>query len=367
MLWRDTWTVVPTGLKSLRDTVRERVSAGLLPALGQAGGLLAGARRGPASDESYELYLRASALTMDAAANPEALRLLERATTLDPDFAPAWYELAFRAYRHEVLGEGGGAAHETALRAVARAVSLDPDLLPAVVLRITLDANVGLVAEAYRSAAELARRRPGSAEAHHSLSYALRYGGNQAEAARECRLARTLDPTYPSLWSCYWTFVFLADYEQAQSFNAIARDRQPELHASVLADILTRSGDRAGAREAIAPISDETMGVDLQRACLQEPRPPGTAALVERDVARMPTMRDPEQIYWYGAVFADCGFAEASFRFLDKSIDGGYCSYVALDHDTLWDSVRQRPEFRRLRERARQCHERFLAETGAPG
>jgi TolB-like protein len=365
-LWRDTWTVSPKDLKSLRDTVRERVSVGLLPALGLAGDLLAGARRRPASQESYELYLRASALAADTVPSREAMRLLERATTLDPDFAPAWYELAFRAYRHDVLGEGGRASHETAIRAVSRAVALDPDLLPAVAFKITLDASLGQVAEAYRSAAELARRRPGSAEAHHALSYALRYGGAQAEAARECRVARGLDPSNPSLWSCYWTFLALGDYEQAESFNAIAREHQPELHAAVLADIRTRSGERARAREAMALASDETTGADLQRACLQEPRPAGTAALVQRDVAKLATIRDPEALYWYGAVLADCGFEDAALRFLASSIEGGYCSFTALGVDTMWDRARERPAFHELREKARACQERFLAETGAP-
>lgn len=99
-----------------------------------------------------------------------------------------------------------------------------------------------------------------------------------------------------------------------------------------------------------------------------ERRPPHVADLVKRDLARIATyLNDSEGRYWYGALMADCGFEEAGFRFLAKSIDDGYCSSVALDNDTLWDRVRQRPEFRRLRERARECHERFVAETGAPG
>lgn len=367
-LWRDTWTVSRKDLKSLRDTVRERVSAGLLPALGQSGALLAGAGRRPASEEGYELFLRATSLSLDPGPNEEALPLLERATALDPEFAPAWHELARRLSRDSALGGGGQVSHERAIRAGERAVALDPDLLEAAVFKMTnLGANLGRVAESYRSAAELVRRRPGSAEAHFALSYALRYGGAQAEAARECRVARSLDPSYPSLWACYWTFLALGDYEQAESFNAIARDRQPELHASVLADIWTRKGERNRARQAMTRVSDQLTGADVQRACLQEPRATGVADLVKRDLARIATYaRDSEGRYWYGALVADCGFEEVAFRFLAHSIDDGYCSFTALGEDRMWDGVRDRPRFRELREEARRCRDRFLAETGAP-
>lgn len=368
VLWRDTWTVAPTDLRSLRATIRERVSAGLLPALGQPRTLLSGAGRGPADGEGYELYLRACALTWDTAPNKEAMRLLERATALDPEFAPAWYELANRSRRDAAFSDGGGASLARSGLATERAVALDPDLLPAVTLRITLDANDGRVPQAYRAAEDLLARRPSSSKAHFARSYALRYGGAMADAARECRLARALDPSDPELWRCYWTFTHLRAYEQAESFAELARQRQPELHAAVLADIWTRKGDRDGARRSMVNVPDEVMGADVQRACLQAPRPAGIADLVKRDLARLHTYAyDSEGRYWYAALVADCGFEDAAFRFLSSSIESGYCSSVALDNDPLWDRIRERPRFRELREQARRCRDRFIAETGVAG
>ena len=174
-----------------------------------------------------------------------------------------------------------------------------------------------------------------------------------------------LDPTDPSLWSCLWTFLHLGDYEQAESFAMLAKQRQPELHEAVLADIRIRKGDRAAARQKLGLVSDQILGIDVQRACLQEPPPPSTAELVRRDVARSDTYHhDPEGRYWYAAMMADCGFEAAAFRFLDSSIKGGYCSLVALEHDPLWSRVRARPRFRELREQARECRDRFVRETG---
>jgi TolB-like protein len=368
VLWRDTWTVSPQELTSLRDSVRERVSTGLLPALGNPADLLAGAKRGPASAVSYELFLRATGLTVDVGPNREALRLLERATALDPSFAPAWLELARRLDYDSSLYDGGEEAFSRASQAAERAASLDPDLLPAAVYKTNRDANQGRVVEAFRAAAALVKRRPDSSKAHFALSYALRYGGAMKEAATECRLARTLDPTDPGLWSCYWTFIHLNDYEQAESFARLGAAQHPDLHGGVLADIWTRKGDRTAARAVIAQSSDELKGTDIQRACLQEPHPAATAEFVKRDLARSANyIHDSEGQYWYGALMADCGFEAAALHFLELSLKGGYCSLVALDHDPLWGPVRSRPRFLQLREQARECRDRFAREARASG
>jgi TolB-like protein len=368
ILWRDTWTLSPQQLTSLRDSVRERVSQGLLPALGNPSSLLAGAKRGPASAESYELFLRAAGLTFEMNPNREALRLLERAAAIDPDFAQAWLERARRLDYESTFYDGGTEAYAKAGEAAERAASLDPDLLAAAVYKANRDVNQGRVVESYRAAVELLKRRPDSGQAHFALAYALRYGGATEQAAQECRTARSLDPTDPGFWSCYWPFVYLEDYEQAESFARLAAARHPILIAGVLADIWTRKGDRAAARQVLVQGSDPLLGLDVQRACLREPRPPGIAQLVERDLARSHTYaNDSEARYWYAALMADCGFEAAAFRFLELSIKGGYCSFVALDHDPLWNPVRARPRFLELRERARECRDRFLRESRVSG
>ena len=252
---------------------------------------------------------------------------------------------------------------EDVLRAASRAVAIDPDLLSAAVNKITLDTNVGRLVEAFQAAVELVRRRPSSAQAHFARGYVLRYGGAVQESARECLLARSLDPD-PILFSCYWTFLHLGDYEQAEAFARLGASRSPQLVASVIADIRTRKGDRAGARAAMIEVHDELTGASLQRSCLQDPKPADIATLVERNEQEGARQLDSESQYWYGALFADCGFEDAAFRFLARSLDGGYCSFPALDSDRLWDSVRTRPAFLELRARARECRDRFLAATG---
>jgi TolB-like protein/Tfp pilus assembly protein PilF len=364
ILWRDTWTVPVHALTSLRESVRERVSSGLLPALGNPSGLLAGAQRGPASAEGYELYLRATGLTLDKVPNGEARRLLERATALDPDFAPAWLELARRLDADSVYYGGGEEDFAKASLASERAASLDADLLPAAVYKNNRAVNQGRVVEAFRAAVELVKRRPDSGQAHFALAYALRYGGATDAAAQECRVARSLDPNDPGFFGCYWTFIYLQDYEQAESFARLVAARHPDLHAGLLADIWMRKGDRAAARAVMAQASPELTGVEIQRACLQEPHPPGTADLVKRDLERSKTyFHDSEAHYWYAALMADCGYETEAFHYLEVSVKGGYCAFVALDHDTLWTAVRSRPRFLQLRDEARACRDRFAREA----
>ena len=85
----------------------------------------------PLNAEAYEFYLRSLALNDDIKSNQEAIGLLDQATSLDPNYAPAWYELALRHYD---LGSFGGGSEEEIRKsenAAERAQKLDPNFIRA--------------------------------------------------------------------------------------------------------------------------------------------------------------------------------------------------------------------------------------------
>jgi tetratricopeptide (TPR) repeat protein len=300
----------------------------------------------------------------DPQANKEAITLLERAVSLDPSFAPARLELSQRSSVDHILAGGGEASFERATRAAERAVSLAPDLLPAAVNKVMLDANAGELVDAYRAATDLVRRRPGSGKAHFALSYVLRYAGAVRAAARECTVAESLDPSDPQLWSCFWTFVYTGELARAEAFVRTALPLHPQVALSTLGDLRMRKGDRAGALEMVAQAGSEITATDIQRGCLEQPRPAGLAKLVDDRESEYAGWRDSEGHYWYGALLADCGLPEAAFRALGRAVDTGYCSYPALDTDPAWSAVRSHPGFLALRARGVECRRRFLEATG---
>ncbi len=58
-------------------------------------------------------------------------------------------------------------------------------------------------------------------------------------------------------------------------------------------------------------------------------------------------------------MLAYCGRPEAALRFVERAVDGNFCSYPALDQDPIWAAMRSEPEFQRVRGKAKACYDRF--------
>src|SRR5438105_1702193 len=149
LLWRDVFDVPAADLITMRKELAARVESGLLPRLAVHGGR-EGSR--PNNPEAYSLYLRAVAASSDPAPNAEALKQLEQAVALDPNYAPAWAALARRDYYSYSYAGGGPAALARAQESAARALALDPNLVEAATRLIVMRTEEGQTAEAYRDA-----------------------------------------------------------------------------------------------------------------------------------------------------------------------------------------------------------------------
>jgi len=261
------------------------------------------------------LYLRSSATGLDPLPNKEAIHLLDRSLDLDPGFAPAWLALALRLRFDNLLSDGAEGGYPRAVEAVERAVTLDPELFPARVEQIKMSVEMGRHAEAYRAASDLIDQRPSSAAAHAALAYALRYGGEVEASARACRLAMSLDPEGLFIRSCMWSLTHTADFEGTLEMLAGASELQ--IIDSLRADVLMRMGEDARALEAMAEIGDEFAGIDLQRGCIQDPRPAGLEQIVADHELEYAGWGDPEALYWFAALMARCDLPDTAFRFLE--------------------------------------------------
>jgi len=76
--------------------------------------------------------------------------------------------------------------------------------------------------------------------------------------------------------------------------------------------------------------------------------------------AELLALRDPELLYYQGSLMAFCGNRDLAVRLIGEAIRHNYCSYSALELDPLLASLRDTPEFRRLREAATKCQQDFL-------
>jgi TolB-like protein/cytochrome c-type biogenesis protein CcmH/NrfG len=363
LLWQGSLTVPIRDPVKMEQELAAQVRKELLPALGGPAGATDTETR-PTNPEAYELFLRAGAMPRDPAPNRDAVAVLEHVVQLDPGYAPAWEALGMRYY---YAGTYGGRLGQKALEqseaALKRALQLDPDLLTAAARLTRNSVENGDLKQAYRDAQELVRRRPGSAQAHFTLAYVLRYAGLAREATGECETALRLDPGNASLRSCAFAFFEAGDAERALDF--VRLDAGSEWSRSVTPAIFLRQGKVEEARRGVPGITgSSSWHREILGACL-EPQPgPALEAAIQKAEPAMLAESDPEWKYYQGSILAYCGQPELALQLLQSAVSQNYCARQALDADPLLNKLREDPRFAELKQASEACLARFQEERG---
>jgi TolB-like protein/predicted Ser/Thr protein kinase len=361
ILWQDTLNVAAPDMVAMRAQITTKVRQGLAPVLGAATESVETGTR-PKNEEAYDLYLRSVAIPHDPVPNKEAIGMLERSVGIDPSYAQAWSALGQRYYFDEAYSTGGKEMFRRSDSALERALALDPDLITAAAQLITNHVDRGELERAYSDAKALVKRRPESAQAHFAMAYVLRYASLLDESAHECDIALRLDPGNYFWRSCAQTFFQMGKTVRAKDFLAL--DAGSEWAAYTGPNIQLREGKVNEARESVK-LKPPSPGFrrDLLEACLGL-RPPYDFDRSVREVEREAVaVTDPEPKYNSGAILSFCGQKESAFRLLKSAIEQNYCAYSALQRDPLLEKLRGTQEFKQLLAAAKECQNRFLAET----
>ena len=218
LLWQATVTAKADDMIGLQEQLTTQVQHGLLPILGGASGAAEAAASRPKNQQAYDFYLRSVAVPHDPTPNKEAIKMLEWAVGIDPNYAPAWEALGQRYYFDSTYGGGGEDMFQRSNAAYERALTLDPNRVMAASNLITARVERGELGRAYDAATDLVRRRPQSADAHFALSYVLRYAGMLEQSTQECNTARQLDPGNYTFRSCAMSFLQMGKTDRAMDF-----------------------------------------------------------------------------------------------------------------------------------------------------
>jgi tetratricopeptide (TPR) repeat protein len=360
VLWQDTMSVPAEDLVTMREQVTTKVRQGMIPALGAMTVEGEGGTR-PTNEEAYDLYLRSIALAHDGDQNKEAIRMLERSVGLDSTFAPAWSALGKRYYYEEEYGVGGGGVMTRTEPALRRAVALDPNLEDAAQQIVSLDADAGKLAQAYREAKDMVDKHPQSGMAHFSLSYVLRYAGLAKEAAQECNSAVRLDPGNYQFRSCTSVFFSTGQYDRAEDFLKL--DAGSEWSNNVEVTVFLRQGKIKEALDRLRQLNDTPFfHARALEACYSTPRPANYQQMVEKATAEILAHRDPEPRYNNAVTYNSCMGDEFTARMLRAAIAGGFCSYDYMQTDPGLSSFRKSAEYAPVLAEGKQCQDKFLAE-----
>jgi DNA-binding winged helix-turn-helix (wHTH) protein/tetratricopeptide (TPR) repeat protein len=353
VIWRTRISAPSGDLLALRGRIEEGVQRGLLPALG-ASAVPAGST--PAHDEAYQLYLHSLALPKQLKPIERAIEMLERAVQLEPQFAPAWEAMGLRYYDHGTYGAGGEAARQRSLVALRRAVELDPESIAAARTIVAYRAEAGDLEGAYKQARQMLEYFGPRAQANFALAYVYRFGGLFEVAQRHCELALASDPHDPRLRSCAYSYLYAGELSRVMDFLLLDEGSYFVQWGTVLYSL--RTNDRETALRA-ARRADDDPTRQLMEPCLEGVRGAALDEPVAGFIAYYDQIKDGETPYAVSPMLVYCERPQEALRFVERAVDGGFCSYPALDLDPIWTKLRDDREFQRIRHKAMACHDRF--------
>jgi hypothetical protein len=156
----------------------------------------------------------------------------------------------------------------------------------------------------------------------------------------------------------------LGNTKRAADF--IKLDAGSDWAAYATPSLLLREGKIDEARDAVKKMPDTPRNHrDLLEACLGV-RPYSEAQQIAAAAEAVPpSAPDAEQLYYQGAIFADCGLRPAALHMLQGAIEQNYCAYSNLQMDPMLRKLRQTPGFDKLLEAARECQDRVRTGSGA--
>lgn len=352
-VWSASFEREPTSLLGLEQelsaAIAEQVRGRLSPHR------IAATPRQTQNTEAYDAYLRARYLESrrTAATNVEAIRLYERATALDPNYALAWSSLAFTLAGSALNADARPLdVWDRARSAATRAMAANPDLGEAQFAQgyvsWLLDWDWPEAERAFRTAVRL---DPRDATAHRTLGHALSQLGRQSEAAEAMRRARELEALEPMNVALSSQIAFQArDNPLAVDYGrrAVLMDSSLWIGYAVLAQAYAQTGQTdlamAALTDAVRFSGGNSKSTSLKGYLLAKAgREPEAREVLRTLEADARTRYVPP--YAMALVNAGLGEADALFAWLDEAYAARDVHLIYLPVDPKWDPYRSDPRF----------------------
>ena len=311
--------------------------------------------------EAFDNYLRGKfhGERLNKTDNETAIKLLEKAVEMDPNFAVAFAELGrtynFRTFFFAPQEKQWG---EKAFVAVEKALALNPDLAEAHLWRGRLiwthDNNFPheTAMESYRRALAL---NPNLDEAHHQLAIVYGHIGLLDEAIEELQKTLAINPSNSSARFRVGSYLaFQGKHDQAVPiFNSVPREMNTTLGGSMSAWVLFQQGRKkeASARTEellLALPQDEGGGLAGMQALLAAAA--GEELTAERKIkgaikAGQGFGHFHHTAYHIASAYSLMNKHERAIEWLEKAAADGFPCYPLFESDPNLHNLRQHPQF----------------------
>lgn len=310
---------------------------------------------------AYEYYLRGVDLHGQHKF-PMAIKMLEKSTEIDPNYASAWAYLGASYTSDAAFEFGGREQYRRAQAAYERALAIQPSQLDAQIFLANLLVDTGKVEQAVPLLRDALKTNPNHADAHWELGYAYRFAGMLNASVAECERARQIDPLVKSNGSVLNAYLYLGEYDKFIS-------SLPEVNDSLFlfyrgfGEYHQRNWDQAAQDFDRAFDLDPSLYTQIGKALsdsISHRNSDGLEILrglekkmVERGVG------DPEATYKIAQAYSTLGDKAAALRALRSSVEGGFFSYPYLITDPLLDPLRKEPEFAEILNLSQRRHQAF--------
>ena len=316
----------------------------------------------PISPLAYEYYLRGVDL-YGQNKFPLAIKMLEKSTEIDPNYAPAWAYLGTSYTADAAFEFGGREQYRSAQAAYERALAIRPSQLDAQIFLANLLIDTGKVEQAVPLLRDALKTNPNHAAAHWELGYAYRFAGMLNESVTECEGARRLDPLVKANSSAFNTYLYLGEYGKFLRSLPDVDGSSFLLFYRGLGEYYQRDLELAARDFDRAYEVDPSLYAQIGKALSESIAHRGANGLeilqgLEGKIEHR-GVGDPEATYKIAQAYSILGDKVSALRVLRSSVEGGFFSYPYLATDPLLDALRKEPEFAEILNTSHQRYEAF--------
>ena len=293
---------------------------------------------------------------------PLAIKMLEKSTEIDPNYAPAWAYLGASYTSDAAFELGGREQYRRAQAAYERALAIRPNLLDAQMFLANLLVDTGKVEQAVPLLRDALKTNGNYPAAHWELGYAYRFAGMLDESVAECERARQLAPLVKANGSVLNTYLYLGQYQKFLESLPVD-DSSFTLFYHGFGEFHEKKFDQASRDFDRAYELDSTLYTTIGKALSDSIHQRKAEALdllngLEGKI-RDQGVGDPEGTYKVAQAYAVLGDKISAMRALRMSVESGFFSYPYIANDPLLSDLHSEPEFAQILNITRQRYEAF--------